>query len=562
MLRVLRVCLAAGFLFFAALNLYGQLDENQAKAQEDFALAVAKAHARTSLFGKSGKPVRIDATAVASLALHGVGTGTYENKWVDSQHWQRTLRFPDFRQTEIRNDDGHSWRAQSSDAMPARIAQMLRYVVIHIPSSTASAQYVVTESKAADELGESVTCFSATQPTPKDGFPRHFRWCFNSASGLLVSEDLPLNLHITYGKYVVFQGKDEFTEVHVTAGGLPVLDVKIRYSALDAHALDGLVPDPEMTRSESAESTPNPEETHRPTIEYRFHPVVPAGTPDDLKARPVLAFLHVNADGTILDASVEDAPTQAMGEAAIEAVRKYSFTPRTVDGQPKRSSFCTSIWFRTGAGADPSADQAVGRSPVQGVAPAASQAGSVYRNAELSFAFSYPAGFVPTPMGQLEEDLRRFESRHRYGLKPHEECDTLLFQAVRPHPTAATPQRISISVLDSACIFTALDLKVLGSIALNGAHSVIDSLADGQVSKPKQYTVGTRVFTVVTGSGIPHAYGAGTLNVLLVVAQIREQVVGWMVTGSGDDVAQSLAACRLQIDGQGEIPLFTMAANP
>ena len=111
----------------------------------------------------------------------------------------------------MRNDFGHSWIERSSDAMPLRITQLLRYIVIHLPNSTGAAAYVVSESTAIGENGEALTCYSATQPPYADGFSRRYRWCFDTTSGVLVSEDMPLNMHIVYGDYVAFQSKQEFT---------------------------------------------------------------------------------------------------------------------------------------------------------------------------------------------------------------------------------------------------------------------------------------------------------------------------------------------------------------
>jgi hypothetical protein len=257
---VLRLCFAAVFLFFATFGLQAQSGDDSARTQEDFALAVATAHARTSLFVAGSKSFTIHATVVSSLALRGTGQGTYVNQWIDAQHWHRVIQFPGFRQSEMRNDSGHSWINRSSDSMPLRIAELLRVVVIHVPSSTAASTITVSKASMAGDQGESLTCYSATPSTPSDSSPRQVRWCFDTVSGLLVSQDMPLNTHIVYSNYIAFQGKHEFTHVRVTSNSFPVLDMEIRYEPLDPHAMDGAVPDETMHRSASAESTPNPEE--------------------------------------------------------------------------------------------------------------------------------------------------------------------------------------------------------------------------------------------------------------------------------------------------------------
>jgi hypothetical protein len=66
----------------------------------------------------------------------------------------------------------------------------------------------------------------------------------NSATGLLLSEDLPIAMHVVFSNFIAFGSKQEYTVVHVTAGKLPVLDINIKYSSLDPHALDGLAPLP------------------------------------------------------------------------------------------------------------------------------------------------------------------------------------------------------------------------------------------------------------------------------------------------------------------------------
>jgi hypothetical protein len=148
--------------------------------------------------------------------------------------------------------------------------QVLRFVVIHLPGKKSVSSYAVSESAAVSDQGAPVTCYSATAAPRPDGFDRHYRWCFDSSSGLLASEDYPLDLHITYGNYIPFQGKQEFTKVHVTESGIPVLDLDIQYAPLDPHALDGLAPTAAMKQIGSASPAPNSEEVEHGTVEYRY----------------------------------------------------------------------------------------------------------------------------------------------------------------------------------------------------------------------------------------------------------------------------------------------------
>lgn len=546
MQRLPRLCFTVAVVLLIALPLHAQTGENDAKAQEDFALAVAKAHSRTSLFASGAKPVAIQASVVSRLALHGTGKGTYENRWVDAQHWQRIIRFPDFQDSEMRNDSGHSWVERSNEAVPIRMEELLRVVVIHVPSSTTAASFHVSESATTGERGVPVTCFAATIPLRPDGFPRSYRWCFDTASGLLVSEDLPLDIHITYGSYIAFQGKQEFTEAHVTVSGLPVLDMNIQYAPLDPHALDSLAPGAGMHRSASAGATANPEEQRRGTVEYRYSPPLPVETPEAAKDKPVDLLFHVGADNTLLDASVERAPTLAMGEAALEGVSKFTFTPLTVDGKAAANIFYYPVWFQTGAAGG-----------VQ------SKAGGVYRDKELSFTFRYPDNFELIPRGQLEEEQRHVaDTAHSYGLDPHKECNTLLFKAQRKGADGHSVQVLSILEQDSNCIFVRLDRQVLETMAANAVQSVAVQLLDAKVSKPKEYKINGRTFAVVSGSGTGRGTIAEPLNLVVVVTNIRDHLVGWLIVGPDVNVAQALENCLLQVGEEREDILLPPSYKP
>jgi hypothetical protein len=550
MLRVLCRYSAVGILLFATLALHAQSGVDRAalrvKDQEDFALAVARAHARTSLFAAGSQPVAIQVKAVSNLALHGTGAGTYEYKWVDAQHWQRLLQFPDFQQSEMKIDSGHAWLERSSKWMPIRIAQVVRYAVIHLPSSTAAAAYTVSESATAADNGAPATCYAATKPTPGDGFPRQYRWCFENATGLLVSEDVPLSLHIVYSNYITFEGRQEYTHVRVTAGTFPVLDLDVQYSPLDAHALDGLEPTPTMQRSESSASAANPEEWGKGTVEYRYSPPLPAGTPGTQENDPAHVQFQIGADNTVEDASLEDAPTQAMAEAAIQGAAKFKFIPATLDGKPVKNQFFYSIWFHDGT-SDASESQP-GDPAKPGSVTVDFDPGPVhiYRSLQPAFAFRYPVDFEQIPLGQLKDDQLRGANKS-YGLEPHAQCDTLLFKAQRYRKDIHASDFVTITDYDGACFFGLLDRRALESSAVNTVRTAVAKWAGSNVSQPGLYNVNDRTFVTISASGTPPGAAIEPLNLLVVLTKIHEHIVIWKVQGPEQNLEQILAACSLQI---------------
>jgi len=560
-------CLLAATFLLPGLPTYAQASPVGEQAQEDFAVAVAEAHSHTSLFSRDAEPFTIEATAVSRLALHGTGTGTYEIRWVDGEHWQRLIRFPDFQQTEVRNDTGSHWFEQSSEVVPFRIDQLLEFVTIYLPSSTTAANYTVSEASAAGENGEAVTCYSAARPPIEKEYPRHYRWCFDSSTGLLASEELPIALHITFGDYIAFQGKQEYTKVHVTAGKLPVLDIAIKYSLLDAHALDSLAPSPSMRRSSTTTLSQNPEDQERPTVEYRYSPPLPPGIPDELKNQPVTIRFFVGTDAAILDACVEDAPNEAMAEAALDASRKYTFTPYLVAGKPVPDRFRQSIWFQNFSSstvAVPS-EELNQHGDTHGAAMAKADTSDeppkFYRNGELAFSFGFPHGFALIPLGQLDSELRK-SRLPTAGLDPHSACNTILFKAQQLAQGQRIPEFITIVDLDPMCVFGALDHKALETAAVNGVHSVADQWIDHAYSKPREFRIGDKTFVTIAASGIPHTADLYSLNLLVVGTTLRGHVLMWQFDGPEDNLPGIARMCSIQIDGQERHPLLPAGAEP
>ena len=567
MRHALRISFYALCFVLVSIGISAQAQTAMETAQENFSLAVATAHARTSLFVAGSRPFVIHATATSSLALHGSGKGIYDNEWMDAQHWHRSIRFPDYQSVEMRNDSGHSWIERSDETMPIRVAELLRIVVIHLPTSTAAASYPVAQTSEVGEHGEALTCYGGDLPELADGFRRTIKYCFEKSSGLLVTQDVPLNVHIVYSNYIEFQGKHEYTHVRMTSGNLPALDIDIRYEPLDAHALDAAMPDAAMQRSANASTTPNPEEMRKGSVEYRFNPPLPPGTPDADKDKPVQMQLHVSAENKLLDACVEDAPTLAMGEAALQAVQKLTFTPLTVDGKPVESHFYYSVWFRSGA--DGGASHA-GNVPependaptVSGVSSLGSQY-SMYQNEDPPFAFRYPKDFQRIPKTQLENELRVSKEPHQYSLDMGKACDTLLFKAQRPPSSDARPDVLTIYDLAPNCVFNTLDKKTLEGIAEGAARSVLGQLSEGSTSKAKGYTSDGQNFATANSFGVSRGTMPGPVNIVTVVSAIRGHVIAWvMVSTDKERAVKMLGDSTLQVEARGEVSLFPASGRP
>jgi hypothetical protein len=553
-----RIVLILALVSLTAITPQAQSGDEKANAQEAFAMAVAKAHARISPFSKGSHPFMLQAKVTSYLALHGAGNGSYVDKWVDAQHWEHTVQFPDFQQVEMRNDEGRPWIQRSSGFVPNRIEQMLWLVTLHLPSSNTATSYSVVESRVTGGQSQALDCFSAELPTPHDGYPRHRRWCFDAATGLLDSEDFPLNVHVVFSDYIAFQGKQVFTKVKATSGDLLILEMEISYTPMDPHALDALPPAPGMARAKPNEGPPNPEEMERGTAEFTPNANLPAGTSAEDANKPAVVWLVLGPDDKPpLDVSVERAPTQAMAEAALEAAQKYTFTPLLVDGKPSRNGFFYSVWFSekrtdaaTPANAAASPERLDKLAKSGAVAPMPLSPEGRYQNDKPAFLVRYPEDFRLLPQGQIDEKRRRALAALPEGLaKSAEQCNKVLFEAARLRSGYRSEEVVSLVDLVPACVFGKLRPDDLETTAVNGARTMMAKWKSETVYKAK-YKVDGRNFAIVSASGTTTSMPV--INLVEVVTEIGGHVFIWTLVGPAPDLLKTFEEFTLQVGDKRE----------
>ena len=113
------------------------------------------------------------------------------------------------------------------------------------------------------------------------------------------------------------------------------------------------------------------------------------------------------------------------------------------------------------------------------------------------------------------------------------------------------------------CIFGLLDKKALETIVLSAAHSIVDPLGNGHVSKPKRYVINGRTFAAVSAFGVTHGTIVEQRNFLVIATTIREHVVGWTAQGpDGNILEQTLAGFTVQIGEEKESPLLLLPEKP
>jgi hypothetical protein len=183
----------------------------------------------------------------------------------------------------------------------------------------------VRQSSETSGEGLPVTCFASSLLPLPDRSPRDYKWCFDNADGLLRSADVPLGIHVAFSKYVIFEGKYKYTHVTATAGKLRLLDANITYSPLAAGALAQLTPAAGMKRRDAPEDPAEKRVIAYQPLLQEAHAPLPKGEPLSEAGEAVSLRILNDADGIPIDAGVEEAPDEAMAQAALNVVHDYRF---------------------------------------------------------------------------------------------------------------------------------------------------------------------------------------------------------------------------------------------
>jgi hypothetical protein len=548
----------------AATGLRAQLDSPtnhrnaQEKVQEEFGWAVAQAHARTNLFYAGAPPFMVSGEIESRLATHAVGHGTYENKWVDEHHWQRNTYFEDFQQTAMRNGDDHPWIVPSQGFVPIRAMQAQRFILLHVPSITEMASFSVVQATSIAEDGSPLTCYSTEKPIPADGFPRRYGWCFQTKTGLLYSEDLPLAIHIVFSNYIPFLGKQEFTHVSVKAGVLPILEMNIHYAPLDSNALLGLTPVAGMKQVESVDTRPNPEEWGPVEILKKSFSELPADDPGAKSSVPTQVYFLVGKDGQPLDVAMENASTEAMANATLKTAAEWSFGVSRMDSKSGGDNFYYAIGFEK-------KDSKSLVAPLESAPPTQANLpgglNNVYSNKEHSYTFRFPSDFQIVPQEKIREYVNNVARQHGLKTKGDSlECSSLLLQAYRFVAGNPIPEVMSLYDLDESCRGEVMDDKELRTVAVRAAHNLSDKLKNAEEIACHNYKVDRRLFV--------NTFTSATLSkdditqpeyIVTVTTELDGHILCWTMQGPDADSLKSLAGSSLQVGSKPAYRLIPAA---
>jgi TonB family protein len=264
--------------------------------------------------------------------------GAYTEVWVSKTQWRRETVLGDFHRTEAVAGKKR-WLLDSASAVPDPVGEI---PAIYAMDTLGLQVWKTNKIKDGDikVKGLSLTCLESDRALGGKS-----ALCFDSSSGMLVLKISPaISASLVGDKTCLFADYQKFGDRAFARSYECDEDKHPRLRAKVVELVSDPAPDPAlfepMAGSEESGNCLSgikpPRQTHAP------EPIFPMGL-----RSPTTVFLRVflGADGKPHDAEVTSAPNPGLDQAALKAIRQWTFNPATCDGTPVAFEIAVEVDF-------------------------------------------------------------------------------------------------------------------------------------------------------------------------------------------------------------------------
>ncbi|HEX3436913.1 MAG TPA: energy transducer TonB [Pseudacidobacterium sp.] len=289
---------------------------------------IALANARSDIRDKGAQPFHLVAMFDADGNVEFTGHGSYEESWIDADHWQRKVELGSYRAIETQNGDQHGFSA-TSEYVPKRVASLVQVLQF---------QQILNRRVVKDDQ------WKATEPSTDS---LQYERSTNGVSSKYVFETLTNRVLQTetsgsarkYQEYLEFSGHVIPGEVRVfTGAGQEVLTVRIM--KLEPLTAGAFLPSSDRDASPNKASTLLlPEPATNGEVPPKVKKAVDPKFPRAEQRRPGMESMAivdaaVDRNGAIREAEIVNVALSDFAQAALEAVKKYKMEPASLQGNP------------------------------------------------------------------------------------------------------------------------------------------------------------------------------------------------------------------------------------
>lgn len=301
------------------------------KQQEGEAL-VARARQLWAIRAPGNPAFRLKAQFRFPNSKPGEGEGEYLEVWASPQQWRREIVVGDHRQIEVGGEDKR-WVLND---LALNSLRLLRVPELLSLGDLNLEQFKVKKIRKETSAGIQAHCVEV-KPSDNDVVT----FCFEVASGLLLLTVNPVSMGKTsyqYSDYASFGNHSYPHKLRAFSGGTAYLEVEVTE----------LSPEP----APEASLFVSPEGSQQLPVCLKIEPPKPLSDPEPVYPRGqagnarVMLWIIVGIDGKPSDLRVALSSGDAFDNAALDAVRRWTFRPAMCAGQPIAVQVSIEINFR------------------------------------------------------------------------------------------------------------------------------------------------------------------------------------------------------------------------
>lgn len=321
----------------------------QTNAQDPAALGQRLEHAAslTSLDLPETRPWHLKLNLMTTDANQPAAQETVEEWWAAHDQWRVDYTNATGAVTsEIRNSDG-LFRTKDAPRVSGRDRLLLREVTRPLPP-TFDLEKVRLESRTVTLSNRNFDCIAVSAKLPqKPGlFGPPVQYCFDPGKDLLrVSYPIPNRIiaRVTLGK---FQGRDVPMELQDRNAADRLTTVKLLVLKSEAPDPAKFTPDTTMEKVPERVSMPGGVVAGR-KISGKL-PAYPLAAKSAHISGQVILTAVVGKDGHITDLEAESSPSRFLTEAAMDAVKTWTYEPYLLGGSPVEVETTITVNFNIG----------------------------------------------------------------------------------------------------------------------------------------------------------------------------------------------------------------------
>jgi outer membrane biosynthesis protein TonB len=282
---------------------------------------------RSTLAEPGGRPFYLKATISARDDDKSEFNGTVEEYWLSSTKWRRVIKLRDFSQTRIVNGDV-IYEDNNGDYFPLHDEMLANEIVDPLPKSAVDLldklDLVATEPGSGE--GQ---CMAEKYFNDADGRETRVLLAYNCKTGLLIYLWSPsccygvmTDYRKFHGKLIAFATKDDPVNIRIdTLRDLEAPDETL-FAVSEPTPLAKRITTTEVSETEARKFIAQKAEILWPTVSKKPN------------ADNITVDIVVGRDGHVKEAWSYSPVENAIEDAVLTAVRKWTFSPQMVDGIP------------------------------------------------------------------------------------------------------------------------------------------------------------------------------------------------------------------------------------